>query len=164
MANITRLSLKEIHILESCWIVEEKCAHIYRHFAKIFANDPVVAELWNKIAKEEDHHADQFRLAACHLGTGIKDVKVNDRKVKSIIAKLEKIHEEIRTCHPTLAEAFELALYIEKSLAEYHIGSILTFADNELSKLFKKMELQDQGHLKMLQDAVEEIDAIEALK
>jgi len=164
MTNINRLSLNEIHILETCWVVEEKCAHIYRHFAKIFANDSVVAELWNKIAKEEDHHADLFRLAACHLGTGIRDVNASDKKVKSILAKLEKIHEKIRTSRPTLAEAFELALYIEKSLAEYHIGSILAFADNELSKLFKKMELYDQGHLQMLQDAIEELDAIEALK
>lgn len=155
MGNITKLSLNEIHILEKCWVIEETCAHIYRHFGKLFAHDQYVSDLWHKVAAEEDHHADQFRLAACHLGTGMKDVVAADKKVKSLLGKLEKVHERIRVKPPTLPEAFEMALYIEKSLAEYHIDSILTYADNDLSKLFTKMEQYDQGHLLMLQEAVD---------
>ena len=155
MGNITKLSLNEIHILEKCWIVEETCAHIYRHFGRLFADDQYISDLWNKVASEEDHHADQFRLAACHLGTGMKDVVAADKKVKVLLGKLEKVHESIRLKPPTLAEAFELALYIEKSLAEYHIDSILTYSDNNLSRLFTKMEQNDQGHLLLLQEAVD---------
>jgi rubrerythrin len=157
MKKSTMLPLNEIHILEKCCLIEERCAHIYRHFGRQFSEEPDISALWHKVATEEDHHADQFRLATCHLGAKIKDIDFTDKKLKAILSKLDSIHSTIETSRPSLSEAFEIALYIEKSLAEYHIDSILTYADHGLSELFIKMEKNDQGHLELLQNAIESL-------
>ncbi|MBC8019029.1 MAG: hypothetical protein H7X83_10995, partial [Verrucomicrobia bacterium] len=62
---------------------------------------------------------------------------------------------EVETKQPSLVEAFELALTIEKSLAEFHINSVLKFSDSQISELFLQMEKYDQGHLELLQDAID---------
>ena len=157
MKNTVKLPLNGIHVLENCCIIEEKCADIYRHFSKLYSEDPLVMALWKKVASEEDHHADLFRLATRNIKTGMQDVEVPDRKLKNILSKLESIHALVTTNRPSLPEAFELALNIEKSLAEFHIGSIVKFADKDLSDLFITMEKHDQGHLEMLQNAVESL-------
>jgi rubrerythrin len=155
MNTTAKLPLNEIHVLENCCIIEEKCAHIYRHFSKLYPDQPNVAELWNRVASEEDHHADLFRLAIRTMKSGLNDKEISCKKLNHVLTSLESIHCIVRTKQLTLAEAFELALHIEKSLAEFHIDSIVKFADTDLSKLFIRMERYDQGHLELLQNAVE---------
>ena len=70
---------------------------------------------------------------------------------------LESIHREAELNHPTLVEAFELALTIEKSLAEFHIDSVVKFSDSPISELFLQMEKYDQGHLELLQDTIDSL-------
>lgn len=149
------LPLNEIHILETCSLIEERCAHIYRHFRRLFSDDAALAAFWHRIAVDEDHHADRFRLAARRLEGGLPDVDFVDRRVTAMLARLESIHGVLETNHqPSPVEAFEIALYMEKDLAEYHIGSIVTYAGYGLSELFIAMEKEDQAHLEMLQQAV----------
>lgn len=155
MMSTTKLPLNEIHVLETCCLIEERCAHIYRHFGRLFSEEPDISALWHKVATEEDHHANLFRLAMRHLGTEVKDIDLIDKKLNSIVNKLESIHSAIETTRPTLSQAFEIALHIERKLAEYHIDSILTYADNGLSELFITMEKNDQGHLELLQNAID---------
>jgi len=157
MTNTAKLPLNEIHVLENCCIIEEKCAHIYRHFGKLYPDKPAIAALWNKVASEEDHHADLFRLAIRGMKSGLKDLEISSKKLNSVLKNLESIHCIVTTKHLTLPEAFELALHIERSLAEFHIDSIVKFADTDLSKLFIRMERYDQGHLELLQNAVESL-------
>ena len=157
MKNTVKLPLNEIHALENCCTIEEKCAHIYRHFSKLYPDQPDITALWNRVASEEDHHADLFRLAIRNIKTGLNDKNISCKKLNHILANLDSIHCIIRTNQLTLPEAFELALHIEKSLAEFHIDSIVKFADTDLSELFIKMEKYDQGHLELLQKAVEAI-------
>ena len=157
MEKTTKLPLNEIHVLENCCIIEEKCADIYRHFSKLYSENPAITALWKRVASEEDHHADMFRLATRNLKKGIQDIETPGRKLNNILSKLESIHALVTTNRPSLPEAFELALNIEKTLAEFHIGSIVKFADKELSDLFITMEKHDQGHLEMLQNAVDSL-------
>ena len=155
MKNTVKLPLNETHVLENCCIIEEKCAHIYRHFSKLYPDQPEITALWNRVASEEDHHADQFRLAIRTIKSGLNDQEISCKKLNQVLTNLESIHCIVRTKQLTLPEAFELALHIEKSLAEFHIDSIVKFADTDLSDLFIRMEKYDQGHLELLQKAVE---------
>jgi hypothetical protein len=157
MKNTTKLPLNEIHVLETCCLVEERCAHIYRHFGRLFSEEPDICALWHKVATEEDHHANQFRLAMHHLGSEIPDIDIVDKKLYAILNKLDSIHSAIETHRPSLTEAFEMALYIENKLAEYHIDSMLTYAEHGLSELFITMERNDQGHLELLQNAIDSL-------
>ena len=157
MKSTTHLPLTEIHTLEECCVLEEKCAHIYRHFSKIFANSQEICSFWDKIATEEDHHAKAFKLAIGRLKPGMADVDPCNKKLTKVMNTLELIHREVETNHPSLVEAFELALAIEKSLAEFHIDFVVKFSDSHISELFLQMEKYDQGHLELLQETIESL-------
>ena len=157
MKSTAQLPLTEIHTLEECCALEEKCAHIYRHFGKIFSYSEEISSLWEKIAAEEDHHAHAFKLAIRKLKPGMADAGHCGKKLEKVMNTLEQIHREVETNHPSLVEAFELALYIEKSLAEFHISSVVKFSDNHISNLFLEMEKYDQGHLELLQESIDSL-------
>ena len=155
--NAVKLPLNKIHALDTCCLIEERCAHIYRHFERMFSDEPYMAALWHKIAKDEDNHAAQFKLAALHLGENNKDVDFKDKKLITLLERLDSIHRAVETKQLSLSEVFEIALVIEMDLAERHIESILTYGDYGLSDLFIKMEKYDQGHLELLQKAVDSL-------
>ncbi|HXE98400.1 MAG TPA: hypothetical protein VN642_18505 [Dongiaceae bacterium] len=155
--NTEKLPLNKIHVLDTCSLIEERCAHIYRHFERRFSDTPDMAALWHKMANDEDNHAAQFKFAALHLGYNNKDVDFKDRKLKAVLDKLDSIHLNVETNLTSLSEAFEIALVIEMGLAERHIESILTYGDYGLSDLFIKMEKYDQGHLELLQYAIDSL-------
>ncbi len=152
-----KLPLNKIHVLDKCSLIEEKCAHIYRHFERMFSDDPDIEALWRKIANDEDNHSAQFKLASLHLGNNKKDIGSKDKKLDAVLDKLDSIHRTVETKSLSLSEAFEIALVIEIELAERHIESILTYKSCGLSDLFVKMERYDQGHLELLQDAIDSL-------
>jgi rubrerythrin len=155
--NTEMLPLNKIHALDTCSLIEERCAHIYRHFERMFSDAPDMAALWHKIANDEDNHAAQFKLAALHLGHNKKDIDFKDKKLKAVLDKLDSIHRTVETNKSSLTEAFEIALVIEMELAERHIESILTYGDYGFSDLFIKMEKYDQAHLELLQKTIDSL-------
>ncbi len=155
--NTVKLPLNKIHVLDTCSLIEERCAHIYRHFERKFSDAPDMAVLWHNMANDEENHAAQFKFAALHLGYNNKDIDFKDKKLKAVLDKLDSIHSTVETNLFSLSEAFEIALVIEMELAERHIESILTYGDYGLSELFLKMEKYDQGHLELLQFAIDSL-------
>jgi rubrerythrin len=157
MPHTGKLPLNKIHVLDTCSLIEEKCAHIYRHFERMFSDVPEIQSLWQKMANDEENHSAQFKLAALHFGYENNDVNFKDKKLNSIVDKLDSIHEAVEKKQLSLLEVFEIALVIEMDLAERHIQSILTYKDYGLSDLFLKMERYDQGHLELLQSAIDSV-------
>lgn len=152
-----KLPLNKIHALDTCCLIEEKCAHIYRHFERMFSDDPDIESLWHRMANDEENHAAQFKLAALRPGIDCSDVSFKDKKLLAVLDKLDSIHRAVETDQLSLSEVFEIALAIELDLAERHIESILTYGDCGLSELFFKMEKYDQAHLELLQKAVDSL-------
>jgi len=157
MAYTQKLPLNKIHALDTCSLIEDKCAHIYRHFEQRCSDIPEIEALWHKIANEEDNHSAQFKLAALHLGHNNKDIDFKDKKLIVLLDKLDAVHRAVETNQLSLSEMFEIALVIEMDLAERHIQSILTYKEHGLSELFLKMEKYDQGHLELLQEAIDSL-------
>src|SRR3974390_2747108 len=93
----TQLPLTQIHLLEECCAIEEKCADIYRHFGKIFSASHDMSSLWNKVASEEDHHANLFRMAIRTIKPGNTGKASCNKNVKDIMRALELIHQDIET-------------------------------------------------------------------
>ena len=149
-----KLPLNKIHVLDTCSLIEEKCAHIYRHFERSFSDEPEIEALWHKIANDEDNHSAQFKLAAMNLEHNNSDITCKDKKLVALLDKLDSIHQAIETNQLSLSESFEIALVIEMDLAERHIKSILSYEKCGLSDLFVKMEKYDQAHLELLQNAI----------
>lgn len=157
MAYTQKLPLNKIHALDTCSLIEDKCAHIYRHFERRCSDIPEIEALWHKIANEEDNHSAQFKLAALHLGHNNKDIDFKDKKLIVLLNKLDAVHRAVETNQLSLSEMFEIALVIEMDMAERHIQSILTYKEHGLSELFLKMEKYDQGHLELLQEAIDSL-------
>jgi rubrerythrin len=151
MNSTAKLSISDIHILDICCKIEEVCAEVYRYFSQLYADNTQAAALWDKTAKEEDNHAEQFRLACHLLGTGIQSLKTDMDKVSNLLAKIQSIYEVIQTSPPTLDEAFRFAIKMEHALAKYHMNAIATFDDESLSRLFSAMMECDKYHLIMLE-------------
>lgn len=152
-----KLPLNKIHALDTCSLIEEKCGHIYRHFERMFSDTPEIEALWHKIANDEDNHSAQFKFAALHISDNAKDVGSEDKQLIAVLDKLDSIHRTVETEKLSLSEAFGIALIIEMELAERHIESILTYENHGLSDLFLKMEKYDQGHLELLQNAIDSL-------
>lgn len=47
-----------------------------------------------------------------------------------------------------------IAIHLEENLKEFHMSTVVAFANPEMGKLFTEMMNNDQGHVTMLQDAL----------
>lgn len=146
-----RLSISESHILDVCCQIEETCAAIYRYFFKLHESNPQASTLWEKTAKEEDNHAEQFRLASRLKVSGIKSLKTDLYNANAILAKMQSVLENVHKSPPPFKEALRFSVSMEHSLAKYHMDSIATFEDPGLAKLFTSMMKADQEHIRMLE-------------
>jgi rubrerythrin len=153
VAGSTKLSVTENWVLDTCSMIEETCAALYRYFAELYADQPEVSALWAKTACEEDSHADQFRMAYRLHGNGMESLKLDDTRAKTLLAKMHSVYKHVQESPPSLNDAFQFAIKMEHSLAEFHMDSIASFSDKSLEKLFISMRKCDQQHIEMLEQA-----------
>lgn len=144
-----------VKVLEVCCRIEEKCAALYRNFARAFANDPDLAALWNKTAREEDGHARNFRTAICQKGKAIGSNGNLDLRLVAIEQKIDDFITRISQLTPTITDALLFALYLEQNLSEYYLETAVAFDDPEIATLFKTMKDKDLDHVEMLRQHYE---------
>jgi rubrerythrin len=135
--------------------MEETCAAMYRYFAEIYADTPHASALWAKTACEEDSHADQFRMAYRLRGNGMESLRLDLSRAKALLAKMQSVYKHVQDSPPSLKDAFQFAIKMEYSLAEYHMDSIGKFSDKNMEQLFVSMRRCDQQHIQMLEQAYE---------
>lgn len=157
MSGETRLSISENRVLDTCCMMEETCAALYRYFAELFSDNVPVSSLWSQTAQEEDSHAEQFRLAYRLQGSGIESLKTDVARANSLLAKMEDVYKKVQENQPALADAFMFAIKLEYALAEFHMDTIANFADKSLEKLFVSMRNVDQEHIRRLEKMYAEL-------
>jgi rubrerythrin len=157
MAEFSKLSVSETHILDICCKVEETCADLYRYFSRIYADSPQISVLWEKTAKEEDSHAEHFRLASRLKGSGIQSLKSDMYNVAVLLKKIQTIYASVQKSPPPLKEALKFAIKLEESMADYHMDTIASFEDKDLERLFASMMKNDKDHIVMLEQAYKEL-------
>lgn len=153
MAGEAKLSVTENWVLETCCMMEETCAALYRHFAGLYADNAEISSLWSRTAQDEDGHAEQFRLAYRLHGSGIASLKTDVARAKNLLSKMEAVYKHVQEAPPSLKEAFRFAIKLEYALAEYHMDSIANFSDKGLEKLFVSMRKVDLQHIERLEQA-----------
>jgi len=151
MSGETRLSITENRVLDTCCMMEETCAALYRYFADLFSDNIPVCAMWAQTAQEEDSHAEQFRLAYRLHGVGIESLKTDVARANILLAKMEGVYKKVQENQPCLEEAFKFAIKLEYALAEFHMDSIANFADKSLEQLFKSMRKCDNEHILRLE-------------
>lgn len=157
MAEDIKLSGSDNQILFICCKIEETCADLYRYFSKIFADTPQISALWEKTAKEEDSHAEYFRLAYRQQESCIHTLKTDMYKATTILTKIQNIYESVQKLPPTLKDALQFSIKMERYLAEYHMDAEATYADKYLESLFSSMMKNDNDHVLMLENAYNDL-------
>jgi rubrerythrin len=157
MAEDVKLSISDTQILDICCKIEETCADLYRYFSKIYADAPQISALWEKTAKEEDSHAEHFRLASRLQGYGIQTLKTDRNKATTILTKIQSIYENVQKSPPTLKDALLFAIKLELNISEYHMDTLAAFEDKNLERLFTSMMKNDKEHVPMLEKVYKEL-------
>lgn len=159
MTDIRKLNNSDINVLNVCCQIEETCANLYRYFSKLYAEDTDFRALWEKTAKEEDNHAEQFRFACRLQNSGMHSLKVDIKKASAILAKMQSVYEGVQTFPPPPKEALRLSISLENSLADYHLNTIVDFDDPGLAKLFTSMMNNDKEHIQLLEKTLKKLSS-----
>ena len=147
-------------ILETCIEIEQCNADLYRYFARIFADFPGMAKLWEKTAQEEDNHANQFILAIkLRKLKVIDDVASDIINAGSFLTLVKSISEGVKIIKPGRIDALVTALDLEEKLAAFHANGVAHFVDESYKKLFTAMMKADRNHIVLLQKAYQKLTA-----
>ncbi|ACM21902.1 hypothetical protein Geob_3561 [Geotalea daltonii FRC-32] len=143
-----------VRILELCRDVELHGAEIYRYFSEIFANDPMISNLWFKTYQEELNHAHQFVMAINMRKENIvQSVKIDLYSAQNMLKVIQSIYDSVRKNRPTILDAFRSAIKLEEKLADMHMHAISEFTDQSLKALFKALMNADKEHVETLRNA-----------
>jgi rubrerythrin len=157
LSNQENLSTNNLHILEVCCKIEEGCSQLYHYLSLLFKDDPKVSALWDKTAKEEDNHAEQFRFACRTKGRGIEILKIDTQKADTILSRIQSIYDAVKKTPPTIKDALDIAIRLEQGMADYHMYAVAIFKDENMEQLFKAMMRYDNQHIEMLEKALVEL-------
>jgi rubrerythrin len=154
---VAKLGSEHVGFLEACARFELKMAGLYHHFESLFADDLPFSLLWQKTAREEENHAQQFQLAVRLRGLGMEKVNTDVAQAMVALQKLEAYLDQLCSSRPSPEEALTRAIQLEEQLARLHMSSIVTFEDPELKKMFTAMMGSDEGHVSMLKEALSDL-------
>jgi rubrerythrin len=150
-----RLNMQQVkEILQTCGIIEEKVAEIYRFFATHFHEDPPLAELFQKTAQEEDNHMLQFQLALKTGNLHLSRMKIDVTVAQNALAMVTRHFDRLRSSPPTAVQALELAVMLEEKLIQFHMDTVAVFQDQFAQNLFQAMMDSDQEHVRSLTEFV----------
>jgi rubrerythrin len=155
MSEQESLTVTEVSILNTCCEIEETAAQLYWYLATLYEDNVQLREAWEKTAREEEEHAAQFRLASRLRGSGMRVLKADYYKVKNVLAKMQAIYAGVQKSPPSLNDALRFAISLERALAEYHVGALVTFHDKELARLFISMKQNDESHIERFEQVAQ---------
>lgn len=137
-------------VLENCIQIERILGQIYESFMRQQEACPEYASLWEKTAREEHNHEQQFILAkrlACSMKT---DTTVSSQPSDELVKKLALLKARVEETPLSPTESFRLAIDLEQKLSEFHMDQMNIFPDESTNLLFKSMMNNDRDHLEAL--------------
>jgi len=140
-------------VLRFCQEIETSCSSIYSYFAEIFAEDPALNKLWNKIAAEELNHAQVIAMAMRCKGLILKEKQYDMAKFRNSAKSIREILDNLQNMAPSAEEALCAAIHLEKRLAEFHLDHVLNFTSVSEENFFGQLMEGDKQHIRQLEDA-----------
>lgn len=141
-----------LKFLNKCAQIEEITASIYHEFANNDKCDETLAAIWLKMARDEEGHAQQLKLASRLLKTNtIKRNIGKNVNTDEIIDFASKILSKARNgCYEKL-DMLKVAVVMENSFRDIHATAALEFSDPSLLSTFRHLACEDAVHLNALQ-------------
>ncbi len=140
----------QARVLDTCHKLELTMAKLYYLLARQHAELAPVQALWVKTAREEDNHAQQFALLL-RRGRTRPPARVDAEKAKAALAALEAVLTAFEAKAPSVHEALESAVMLERALAQFHADYAVAFANEDERKLFRSMMAADEDHVVALE-------------
>jgi len=146
------MTLSEQVLLEKCRDIELLCKDLYGYFAELYSDNEAVAHMWRKTAMEEQNHAEQFTLALKLRKDLPCTVLTDAARVESILSSLRIVVAKVKVEPPSLVDALNSAIKLEKYLSEFHLDCVAKFENESYGKMFNAMMSSDNEHIESLQD------------
>ncbi len=137
--------------------VEAGLERLYGWFAEIYEDDPEVAEVFRRLAREERSHAElvgfQIRLVMQDRA-GFRDVELEWAGIQAVLDQIDELHESDPP--PRLNEALSAALMLEASGAELYMPEVLRRSNPGLGEMVRKLGAANREHFRRLQAFAEQ--------
>jgi rubrerythrin len=133
------------HVLGICLRIELAASQLYELLSNVHAADAEMLQLWKKMAREEESHAAQFRLALASPSM-LETVTIDGAEADGMLKKLDTLIAAYRTSPPTPAQALAASIELEDELSLLHMSTVGTFAAKKHASLFEAMMAADRGH------------------
>ncbi len=139
--------------LNICAEVEETVAQIYHEFASNPQSDAALVRIWKDLAKEEEAHAQQLKLAmrlpVKHVFNGLSKGTPSPEELHQVALDLLK---KARGGEMGLLDMLKSAVLLEKEFRKVHATCSLQFKDESLKATFTALAKADADHLAALDD------------
>lgn len=117
---------------------------------------PGLAELFNDLAAEEQQHARQVEMMRGYFQESPDSFLENpeaERTIAGFVENLETIRRYVNRQYAALtpADLVNLALDVERQLAERHRSFIFHVTDPQLKRLFENLNLGNDAHIRKLE-------------
>jgi len=139
-------------LLNTCAKIERAVSDLYFLFEQTFSTTPQLALLWQKTAREELNHEQQFLLASRLYASQLTpDSSVSLERLLKILDAVHGVHNKAIQSPPSPKQALKLAISLEEQLVETHLKAVLCFDEQSVNRLFKAMMAADHEHVAALQ-------------
>ncbi|GLI36936.1 rubrerythrin [Geobacter hydrogenophilus] len=152
---MARMSVDMMTVLHKCAEIELKSMELYDLYADCFTHDLDIARMWRRAAREEEDHANQFRLALKMRDGVIREVNLDPCRVEYVLKELQFAIDRVKLSCPTLEEAFHSAIKLEEDLSGMHVQYVVDFEDDICRKFFNALMMDDKIHVSRLREAYE---------
>jgi rubrerythrin len=139
--------------LQACLAMENLCADLYVYLSKLFTE---AGDLFRRLAEDEERHADILTVSLGFHEIGELPDTVVPESPEDIRKSLH-IAEEFKQClksgRVALAEALQVVLELERSMAESYLHEVMT-ADTESDVIayLKQFYQDEKSHFDMVHE------------
>lgn len=140
-----------IKFLEKCAQVEHLVSEIYFEFAGNQENDDALTRIWKDMARDEENHCQQLRLAArLPIRETFSGINPKSPKPEPLHELAGSILEKAKQTPPSKLDMLKTAVLLEKEFRKLHTAAALEFNDAGLRKTFDSLSRADSEHLREL--------------
>jgi rubrerythrin len=143
-----------VDLIEACLAIETAAAKLYSLLADLHSEDVEISALWMKMAREEQSHAAQFKLALANAAAMVQTVKVDRKEAERLRRLATDLIGRYVASPPSVPEALAAAAKLEEDLAQMHMDRVATFAQASYKALFSAMMAADKDHFGCLTKAL----------
>lgn len=147
------------HVLSLCKNIEDVCAELYFCYARSFSADAAAAQLWEKTAREEEHHAQIIQMALKNPEMALVGRDYQMERYRQMERVMYDALLRARKEMPTLENALRTAIDLEHRLSDFHLVSVVEFANTAEEQLFRTLSNSDQTHVTALEEALARLTA-----